>query len=142
MNLEQTVANVMRRCKNYFDREVASGTFVIVGGVLTPEPESEWVYIKGSRKNDGIRHLTQTSTLKDEVFDGTMWFLYPTDEFLALCAEIGTYCDNNARTGVISESFGNYSHTDATGVTGGKLTWQEVFSVDLQPYVRMFTEVG
>lgn len=142
MNLEQTVANVMRRCKNYFNRESVSGTFVIVGGVLSPEPLSEWVYIKGSRKNDGIRRITEENTLKDETFDGTVWHLYPTDEFISLCDEIARYTAENAHTGVISESFGNYSHTDATGVTGGKLTWQEAFSIDLQPYVRMFTEVG
>lgn len=142
MNLEQTVANVMRRCKNYFDREVANGQFRIVGGVLSPSIDSKWVYIKGSKKNDGVHDLTANNTLQDEVFEGTIWCLYPTNDFLALCIDIGNFTAENARTGVISESFGNYSHTDATGVTGGKLTWQEAFAIDLQPFVRMFTGVG
>lgn len=141
MSCEQIVASVMRRCKNYFDREVASGTFNIAGGVLSPTLDCDWVYIKGSKKNDGVHDLT-ACPLRDESFEGTVWCLYPTREFLALCEDIGQFTAENAHTGVVSESFGNYSHTDATGVTGGKLTWQEAFAIDLQPYVRMFTGVG
>ena len=53
-----SVAAVMRHIRNYFDRGYRYGDFSIIGGALTPAPDSAYVYIAGSVLHDGVWALS------------------------------------------------------------------------------------
>lgn len=142
MTIDQTVAAAMRLCRNYFNTQPVAGTFTLSGGVITPTIDAEWLYISGSKKNDGVCHYTLEGTaLKDETFTGRIYELRPPRDFLDLCAEIAAYSEGNSPGGVISENFGQYSYNKGSGRTGGPVAWQEAYSASLLPYRKMFLEV-
>jgi hypothetical protein len=80
--------------------------------------------------------------LHDEEFEGRIWFLDPPEEFLELCKTIKTYEEKNPVGAFVQERFGEYSYTRANSDTAADMGWQNVFSVELAAYRRMFTEVG
>ena len=142
-----SVAAVMRHIRNYFDRGYRYGDFTIIGGALTPAPDSAYVYIAGSVLHDGVWALSGDMLqgvpdgLRDESFSGRVYELHPPDDFLRLCGEISEYDDKNPVGALQSESFGDYSYTRAS-VQGGAQGWQAAFRPQLDAYRRMVTEVG
>lgn len=139
-----TIATIMRHLRNFFDKGSKSGTITIKGGVVTPAVPTPYVCIYGSDHHDGVRRVSLGCIEypgQDETFTGTLWFLNPPDDFLALVDQIAAYEEQNAPSPLLSESLGEYSYTRAQGQTGGFLSWQEAFAKQLEPYRRMFTEV-
>lgn len=143
MTLEQAVAVVMRRCRNFFITSKKTGTFKVEGGTLVQAPpHAEWIYIQGSALNDGLYHFTAgRSDMRDETFTGTVYSLNPPADFLAVCTAIADYTLKNKPSVPISESFGDYSHKRPTGEDGGVLSWTKAFQADLTPYIRMYSEI-
>lgn len=143
MTHEQTVAMVMRYLNNFFEvGNPVYGTFTIRGGSLQGEHPKLWVYISGSMFNDGVHNLRDGEELLDETFDGHIWYLKPLPDFLALCERIKDFDEKHGSDPVVSESFGNYSHSFAQADGGGAITWQSQFRQYLTPYRHMFTEVS
>ena len=150
-----SIAAVMRRVRNYFERECIEGAFAICGGVLEPMPDAPYIAISGSARHDGVFPASALSgeltgdelsglinhdivLAKDETFDGKVWGLHPPDDFLALCEEISAYDGKNPIGAPQSESFGAYSYSRGAAEGG----WEAAFAGRLLPYRRMFTEVN
>lgn len=143
-----SVAAVMRHIRNYFDRGYRYGDFTIIGGALTPAPDSAYVYIAGSVLHDGVWALSGDMLqgvpdgLRDESFSGRVYELHPPDDFLRLCEEISEYDDKNPVGALQSESFGDYSYTRAYASQKAPNGWQGAYYDRLAPYRRMYTGVG
>lgn len=137
-----SIAAVMRRVRNFFERERIDGTFTISGGMLEPLPDAPYIAISGSAWHDGVFPAgTLPETGHDEQFDGKVWGLHPPSDFLAMCESISEYDAKNPVGAYQSESFGGYSYTRGNvGGTAGD-GWEAAFAGQLAPYRRMFTEV-
>lgn len=138
-----SVADVMRQVNNIFWQEYIDGTFSIEGNVLSDVPPYPWVCITGSMRHDGIYRMHGNALecvsdyLGNEEFTGRVWLLKPPAGFLSLCDEIAAF-DAKCSVGVVSESFGGYSRTNADWASRG---WQNVFSARLSQYRKPFAEV-
>ena len=143
-----SVGSVMRYCRNYFEVGYVDGTFRITGNALHGAGDGvHWVYISGSIMHDGVweicyGYLTGRSVdgLEDEEFDGRVWLLAPTMEFIDLCKGIQEYEKKNPLGSFASESFGEYRYTRRFAADG-RTDWQSTFAAQIAPYVRMYTEV-
>lgn len=147
-----SVASVMRYCRNYFESGYIDGTFRITGNALTDVGDGvNWVYISGSMMHDGAWRICNgyltgrdISGLSDEEFSGRVWLLAPPTDFLELCKAISEYEERNPLGSLMSETFGEYSYTRSTyarGNTSGRIDWQNIFDLQIAPYVHMYTEV-
>lgn len=140
-----TIAAVMRECRNFFERSAIEGEISISGGVVSPEVDAPYVYIKGSAVHDGLWQTDGTALVgsqTDEDFSGTVWLLYPPREFLALCEQVKGFEAAAAPGPYTSERLNEYSYTRAQAANGAPMTWETAFSQRLIPYRRMFTGVG
>ena len=116
-------------------------TYTISGGSIAPLDflqEGQYFRIIGSVFNDGVYQYPATS-LTDEVFEGAVWAMSLPPDLIALSAEIEEY--NNSDAGkaspYISENFGGYGYTKATGRNGKVLTWKSVFADALNRYRKL-----
>ena len=136
------VGAVMRHVNNYFEREAMHADFVAGDdGHVTPRPDAPYIAVYGSKHHDGVYKTGTMPIGEHEAFTGIVWGLYPPKDFIELCEEIAVYCAKNPVSGMLSESFGAYTYTRASG-KNGPLTWQEAFADRLRPYRRMFTGVS
>lgn len=142
--MTDTIAAVMQEVHNFFERGSISGSISISGGVVSPDINAPYVYIKGSSYHDGFWEIAGTSLVgdssPDETFTGCVWLLYPPRDFLALCQQVAEFEAKTPAGAVKSESLEGYSVTFANG-KNGLLTWQEAYAFRLRPYRRMFSEV-
>lgn len=144
---------VMAQIRNYFEGDPVEGMIHIDNEGMLHLPENLqaclYVAIRGSSMHDGVWRVSgdhifvdgQTPELPAERFVGTVWPLHPPQAFINLCNEVAEFATEQGLSPVVSESFGGYSHTLATGQSG-PLTWQERYASRMRPYCRMFTEVG
>lgn len=142
----QTVAALMRQCRNYFEDGYLDGTFRITGNVLEGAPDVRYVCISGSRYHDGVWELADgfltgrdVAGLKDEEFTGRVWELSPPLDFLDLCTTVEAYDAKYPMSAIIRETFGGYSREWADKMMGK--TGAQVFESRLLEFRRMFTEV-
>lgn len=134
-----TIADVMRHCNNYFEREAVDGDFVITGdGVLSPAVDAPYIAITGSAHHDGVYAAGETLGAPQEAFTGRVWVLSPPKSFIELCSEIAAFAAAHPAGSPVGETFGGYSYTRRAGTE----VWAGAFSAALRPYMRMFTEVG
>ena len=135
---------------NWFDREQHTGSFAIVGGVLTADflLPGQYYRVIGSVFNDGVHQYGDPSDcLVDETFDGSVWALAIPRTFIKLAAEIAEWndkyggVDSAAMSPFNSESFGGYSYTKATaGAASGGTTptgWQAAFASSLNRWRKL-----
>ena len=144
---------VMAQVRNYFEGDPIEGQISVTaeGMIMLPDdlPMCLYVAICGSAMHDGVWRVSggyifdgeATPELPAECFVGTVWPLYPPQAFLRICKDVAAFEAERGLSPVVSESFGGYSYSLATG-QNGPMTWQERFSQKLRPYCRMFTEVG
>ena len=116
-------------------------TYTISGGSIAPLDflqEGQYFRIIGSVFNDGV-HQYPASDLTDEVFDGAVWAMAVPPSVIALTAEIEEYNKSDAgkASPYISENFGGYGYTKATGSNGKVLTWKSVFADALNRYRKL-----
>ena len=76
-------------------------------------------------------------TLADETFEGEIWALAIPKSVKELAVEIAAYTEKNPVTDKVSESFGGYSYSRASGTTGAPTGWQGAFASRLAPYRRI-----
>lgn len=140
---------------NYFVLETHVGEFTIVGGTISLPSilDGQRFRIRGSALNDGIYTYHHGGVLdddgidavelEDETFKGSVAAMGIPRRFLDIVSEIREWCDKNAdaqNSPYISESFGGYSYSKATGSgsnAGGVLTWQDVFKTRLNAYRKI-----
>ena len=116
-------------------------TYTISGGSIAPLDflqEGQYFRIIGSVFNDGV-HQYPASDLTDEVFHGAVWAMSLPPDLIALSAEIEEYNKSDAgkASPYISENFGGYGYTKATGSNGKVLTWKSVFADALNRYRKL-----
>lgn len=126
----------------YIDRTV--GTFAISDGQITTLPSSliggQYIRIVGSLLNDGVHLLPADftiSALLDETFDGAIFGLAIPKDLVTLDTEITAWVAANPATLFVSESFGGWSGTRATGSKGVPLTWDRVFAARLNRWRKI-----
>ena len=148
-----TVADVMGECRNYFVGSSLEGSFIIRGSAIETIAGTrldmlalagQYVAISGSILNDGVYLVKEDHTLeglREEAFRGRLCFLRPPRAFVDLCEEIAVFDTKAPASAVVSESFGNYSHSKATGQSGAVLGWKEAFASQMKPYRRMFGDL-
>lgn len=158
---ENTIFSVMREVCNYFirrdDIRCYEGTVTIDDDHnISIDVPSPYIIIRGSRKNDGLYYMEDDNKIHAKIFEegdvhpvaetfkGRIWFSYPTQDFLALCSDIGKYSSSmqlSARP-VVAEKFGASERSYAKGESGGMVTWQENFGTSLRSYRKyMFEEI-
>ena len=137
------LTELLAEIRNYF--EVPNGRhfgkFEISGGSIAPLDflqEGQYFRIIGSVFNDGV-HQYPASDLTDEVFHGAVWAMSLPPDLIALSAEIEEYNKSDAgkASPYISENFGGYGYTKATGSNGKVLTWKSVFADALNRYRKL-----
>lgn len=111
--------------KNYFDVKRAYGKYTISGGsiVIDDMQEGQFFRIIGSVFNDGV-YQYPASGLKNETFDGSIWYMAVPPDVKSLVEEMSAWEDKNAaalNSPYSSESFGGYSYskTSGSGISGG-----------------------
>lgn len=126
----------------YIDR--TAGTFAISDGVISPLPSSliggQYIRIVGSLLNDGIWLLPADLTiedLQDETFTGAVFGLAIPIDLVTLDSEISAYVTANPASGYVSESFGGWIGTKATGANGAPLSWRSVFAARLNRWRKI-----
>lgn len=138
---------------NWFDRDQAKfyGKFEISNGNIfsfndgeLQLKEGQCFRVIGSLLNDGV-HQYPSEGLKDETFEGAVWFCAVPPKIVALSKDIQKWqtkfgdAESQAMSPYQSESFGGYSYskggsTDDTGANGG---WQSVFAYRLKPWRKL-----
>ena len=116
-------------------------TYTISGGSIAPLDflqEGQYFRIIDSVFNDGV-HQYPAADLTDEVFHGAVWAMAVPPALIALSAEIEEYNKSDAgkASPYISENFGGYGYTKATGSNGKVLTWKSVFADALNRYRKL-----
>lgn len=126
----------------YIDR--SADTFTISSGVISPLSSSliagQYIRIVGSLLNDGIYLLPSNftvSSLVDETFTGAIFGLAIPKDLVTLDSEITAYVAANPATGYVSESFGGWSGTKATGANGAALSWESVYAKRLNRWRKI-----
>ena len=127
--------------RNYFVKEIRTGTFTIEDGVISPSDfikENQFFRIVGSVFNDGV-YQHPHAVLTDETFDGAVWVMAIPPALIALSEEIKKFnqSEEGKPTAYTSESFGGYTYSKATDVNGSPLTWQKVFSKQLNRWRKI-----
>lgn len=135
------INDVCAEINNYFVECIKSGTFDIVDGMLELDDflqSGQYFRIVGSVFNDGI-YIYPASDLKDETFSGSIWAMSVPPSFIALVAKIDNWCSSDAaeESPYTSESFGGYAYTKATESNGTPISWQKMFSRQLDKYRRI-----
>lgn len=129
---------VLNHLHNWFPVKGAArtGTYAVVSGALTLDflQYGQYFRIEGSVFNDGL-HAYPCQDLTDETFTGTVYPLAIPRDVQQLAAEIAAWREQNPETDKVSESFGGYSYTRASGAA--LPGWQAAFAARLNRYRRV-----
>lgn len=151
------LTEICQYLRNWFTRDIWTGTWTISGGVLTDEDgaapsllSGQYYRIIGSVLNDGVhKYGDEQDQLSDEAFEGAVWSMAMPPVLVALAAEIDDWvaqyggADSAAMSPYQSESIPNYSYSMKTGGsspgTGGAafVSWQDVFGARLSPWRKI-----
>ena len=144
------LTELCQELRNWFDRERHTGSFTIVGGVLTADflLPGQYYRVMGSVFNDGVHQYGDASdTLIDETFDGSVWALAIPAAVINLAAEIAEWqtkyggADSPAMSPFSAESFGGYSYSKGSGGGSGRtaasVSWKDVFSGKLNAWRKL-----
>ena len=137
------ITEICAELRNWFvvPNGVHIQTYTISGGSIAPLDflqEGQYFRIIGSVFNDGV-HQYPASDLTDETFHGAVWSMAIPPSVIDLAAEIEEYNKSDAgkASPYISENFGGYGYTKATGSNGKVLTWKSVFADALNRYRKL-----
>lgn len=133
------LSEICRYLNNYFVDTGAKfyGRFEIADGKLTAFNDGEilqngqYFRIIDSVFNDGV-YKYPDDELKDETFDGSVWLMKVPPEVVEISEEIDAWmaqyatADSGALSPYVSESFGGYSYSKASGENGVGSAWEGV----------------
>lgn len=134
--------------KNYFCRDIKTGTFTLVSGTapLTEILNGQYFRIVNSALNDGVWCNTNEDLkqLRSEIFNGEIWLMAVPRDFEELCNDIAEWRKKNEAVESVnmspftSESFGGYSYSKSGTSSGnGATTWKTQFAKRLNTYRRI-----
>lgn len=125
---------------NYFEVSKHFGTFEISGGQISLDflQNGQYFRIIGSTFNDGV-YQYPADDLTDEEFNGAIWAMAVPPAVVSLSAEIEEFSSSDAAkpSPYVSESFGGYSYTKATGSNGAPISWQIAFADRLRKWRKL-----
>lgn len=140
---------VMRYINNRFEKGGSlPGKYAVEGGFLEVPSlaDGQWFWVEGSALNDGL-HQYPAEDLQDEEFVGRVVPLAVPRGLVDLADEIEAWCDANAEAMAgpyQSESFGGYSYTKASSLTGAATDagtgWQSVFGPRLRHWRKLSSD--
>lgn len=130
---------------NFFEKEIMTGRFSIVGGSVDGLEllDGQYFRIRGSVLNDGVyQYPTGDGDLTDEDFDGEIWAMAVPPAVIALSEEITAWISKYGSSELSpysSESFGGYSYTKANGGANGSSSagWRDVFRSKLNRWRKL-----
>jgi len=130
---------IMKHIRNFFAITSKKGEWTINNGsiVLPFLYEGQYFLIEGSKYNDYKVYKYGTDTLTNESFEGFIVALDVPKPFVDLCAEITAWKATAKNADLVSESFGGYSYTKATGSNGAPLSWQGIFKERLNEWRKI-----
>lgn len=148
-----TLAMVMAECRNHFPIACTAGRMRLEGGVLRlPDalPACRYVYLEGGLQTgvweaksalEGLLLTRDGQAPEDEAFCGRVFCLRPPISFLSLAEAAEAYSEKAPTGPFVSESFGGYTYTRASGSGGRPLTWQDALRPHLDVFRRMFDDL-
>lgn len=140
------LSELCQELNNWFDYgDRHYGTYTIENGTIEPldfVQDGQYFRIIGSVFNDGVhQYPCDEMGLKDETFTGSIWAMSVPSAVLALAQDIEAYNESDVAkpSPYVSESFGGYSYTKATGADGGSNgnDWRNVFAKKLGKWRRL-----
>lgn len=136
-----TLTELCHDLRNYFDYKRREGVYTISGGTITIDDmlAGQYFRIAGSVLNDGV-YMYPATGLRDETFDGVIWFMAVPYDVTLLVDEISEWEEKyGAAVGgpYQSESFGGYSYSRASSTNGGAYTWQDAFKDKLNRWRKI-----
>lgn len=136
--LTEVCANI----KNYFLRDIYTGTFELVSGTapLSDLLDGQYFRIVGSVLNNGVYQNTpeDLANIRPEKFSGEIWSMSVPRDFEELCEDIAAWrqkneaVDSASMSPFNSESFNGYSYSKSVSAT-----WQTQFRSRLNTYRRI-----
>lgn len=144
------LTEICQYLRNWFDKTRIIGTFTIENGVISYGNGNvidlltgQYFRIVGSVLNDGV-YAYPVSDLKNETFDGAVWYMAVPPELVTLSQEIEEWIAAN-NTAILSpyqsESFGGYSYNlrGSSNSSGQQMapTWQSQFAARLAPWRKI-----
>lgn len=137
---EQELLPVMEAVHNYFETALCEGSFSVNGGVVeTPFPltEGQYLLICGAGKENRLLGPGDTLPGPDRVLTARLWLLEPPLGFTELCGRIARFRRERDPGAPLREQLESYSlQRDERS-----RSWLAAFREELQPYVRMASEV-
>lgn len=141
---------VLEYLNNHFYKFAEKGTYKIENNEIQVRGKyvaGQYIRITGSIMNDSVVKVISVNdnliTLEsadnsvriDEEFDGVIYSMAVPLNLINLCEKIKEYNDKD--TGLVSESFGDYSYNKGTNKQGEINTWKDRYKTELKAYKRM-----
>ena len=140
------LTELCQEVRNWFVRDVHSGTFEIEGGTITADflVPGQYYRIVGSIFNDGV-HQFGNEPLKDEEFDGAVWAMAIPEPVVELSNEIDEWRkkyeapDGQAMSPYMQESFDGYSYNKGSASSGNSSFsgWKTAFASRLNMWRKI-----
>ena len=148
------LTEICQYLKNWFVRDIWTGTWTISGGVLhgsdgstPPLLTGQYFRVIGSVLNDGVhKYGDNKDVLVNETFEGAVWSMAVPPILVSLAAEIAAWqaayggASSPAMSPYQSESIPNYSYSMKSGgsASGGVgVTWEDVYRARLSPWRKI-----
>jgi hypothetical protein len=129
---------ILAALNNWFEVSKRRDVFTVSDGSIDGIEmlDGQYFRIVGSVFNDGL-HQWPTNGLKDESFEGEVWALAVPNAVIDLAEHVEKWnaVEGNQPTDKVSESFGGYSYSRASGdiVTG----WRKAFAGELNRFRKV-----
>ncbi len=145
------LGEILRHNKKYFNTKQLIAEFEISDNAIDLKGEivpkvGQYVLIQSDLNFAVCKVLSSTDTtfvLEGTLVDDTtksICLLSVPPSLVSLAVDIASFNDANKGSALVSESFGGWSGTKATG-KNGMLTWQEKYADSLKPYRGVFLDV-
>lgn len=144
------LTELCQEIRNWFDRDQPhfTGDFTITNGKITDEDfisaiqDNQYFRIVGSVFNDGVYQFTDSLSLINETFSGSVNLMAIPKVVLDLSNEIDAWITKYGdvvSSPFNSESFGGYSYSKATGGSSNDtgLSWQNAFASKLNRWRKI-----
>ncbi len=129
---------VLRYLRNWFVKEIYSGTFVVEGGSIALPflRNGQYYRVVGSELNDGVHRYDDGNELVNEEFSGEIWALAIPPELLNTVERIEAWEQKHggaARSPYTQESFAGYSYQKSGSGNG----WENAFRSELSVWRKL-----
>lgn len=142
------LTELCQELKNWFvksENDKHIGIITIENGSISSPSiilnDKQYYRVIGSLYNDGVhQYNNEEDTLIDEEFDGAIWLMYVPNQIIELDEKISKWNTENQKIQLNpykSESFGGYSYTLKSGKNSDTISWQDIFSSELNKWRKI-----